>query len=47
MRFFLLDPYDFGASPKIIKMGGKISGEFPFKNRSEIKKSLELNKFEK
>jgi len=32
MRFFLLAPYDFGASFKIIKMGGKISGEFPFKN---------------
>ena len=30
MRFFLLAPYDFGASSKIIKMGGKISGEFPF-----------------
>ena len=34
MRFFLLAPYDFGASFKIIKMGGKISSDFPFKKIS-------------
>ena len=32
MRFFLLKPYDFGASGKNIKTGGKISSDFPFKN---------------
>ena len=37
MRFFLLAPYDFGASSKIIKMGGKISGEFPFNKQARWK----------
>ena len=39
MRFFLLAPYDFGASFKIIKMWGKISGEFPFNKFSHAIKS--------
>ena len=31
MRFFLLAPYDFGASSKIIKNGVIFSVKFPFK----------------
>ena len=31
MRFFLLKPYDFGASGKNIKTGGEIPSDFPFK----------------
>ena len=37
MRFFLLAPYDFGASFKIIKMGGKISTNFPFNHLTGTK----------